>query len=219
MKKRGEKRSRSHTDLILRDQAAMSDKKKGSNDSSSASTKAPSKAGGFCKRLEEFFKTARALEKDTDGLAGCGALVDEHAAVKDELIAKQQEIEVLRRQKQGDTAKIKDLTARKAVLVEEFQSALQEHEARQKDTKSLEDKILHLRRDLQESKQAFDVLSGDYTRLQDECNRQAARLREEKMLKAKEEASQAKIRHLETQTAKDELRHVDVKEQYVPWRP
>ena len=157
----------------------MSDKKRGSNDNS-ASNKTPSKGGGFGRRLEEFFKTTKALEKDAEGMADYGKLVDDYAALKKELDATKREAETIRAQKDEEISKLgvetRKLTGEKSTLVDAFHGKCQEFDPRLQAAKSCETKLRQTQDALEESSQDFSKLSESCKDLQHQVNDQATRL-------------------------------------------
>ena len=190
----------------------MSDKKKGTNDSS-ASTKATSKAAGFCKRLEEFFKTAKALERDTEGISEYGKLVDEHSALKKELDAMKQEAAALRTQKDDEIHK---LTLSKRALMEAFHEKYREFDADLRDAKAREVQMNQVQDELRSSNQKYNALATKYKELQDTLGLQADQLQEAEAWREDLGESQAQVRRLRKLAAEDELIVMDPEEMHVP---
>ena len=192
----------------------MADKKKGPNDSP-ASTKPPKvaaktapKAAMFCKTLGEFFKTAKALEKDTEGMEEYTKLIEAHVALKKEL-------EVLRAEHGKETSKlraeIKDLTIKNGVLVDAFQERCVDFDKQLQEAQSFEEQTRRLQESLDESNQKNDVLSDRYRKLYEKCNTQAAHLRDSAVSRANLEALQAQVCHLKMLAADDQLVSMDPK--------
>jgi len=200
----------------------MSDKKKGFNEppASKAPSKTLPKAGSFCKRLEECFRSMKTLEKDSEGLADYGKLVDEHAALKKEVVAKAQATEALRAQKDEEIAKLvaetKDLTVRKDVLFDEFHKKGREFDGRLTETRNLEDQIRRLQNELAKSKQEYDALNEECRDIQADLNNQKMQLREGENWRAEAEESRAQVSRLERQAAEGQLHSVDLQGLYVP---